>query len=386
MLPLRPQLLGLVLACAPLALGAAEWRLPPISGELEGDFTPLKVPDAPKLHWQITAQRAGPAERDLRIAVDGAGLRMRLSAHVDAAVNGTWKIETAVIETGAWLPVIVALAANWPGNFTLTGTAEISGEGTLRDGQFGGRAQLRLSEARLDVPAQKLTLEGLTLELVLEDVAAIRSAPSQKFSWQRGKYGEVVLGAGEFFYAASTRQVEVSYATINVLGGEIILADFTTSLEHPKGRTNATVRGIDLAQLKPFLPKIISDTQGRLDGYIQLGWGPKGLEIGDGRLGLREGEKAELRFMPQPGILAGSLPAQVTKYYTGLADLEQGKVPLRAEVLDVVLTPAGDAEGRTAKIHVAGGPVDPRLKAPLDLTFNVRAPLDWFVNFGAKIR
>lgn len=386
MLPLRRPLLAFALMGFARSADGAEWQLPPISGELAGDFTPLNVPDAPKLHWEISAQGVSTGERDLRVAIDGAGLHARLSARLDPAANGTWKVEEATVETGAWLPAIVAFAAKWPAQFTIAGTAELSGEGTLRDRQIGGRARLRVRDGRIEAPQQKLTLEGVTLELNLEDLAEMRSAPSQRLSWQRGKYGDVELGAGEFYYSASTRAVEVSHATVKLLGGELILADLTSSLEHPKGHTTATVRGIELAQLKPFLPKLVAETKGRLDGFLQLGWGPDGLEIGESRLGLREGEVAEVRFMPQPGILAGSLPPQVTKYYTGLADLEQGKVPLRAETLDVVLTPAGDAEGRTALVHVAGGPVDPRLKAPVDLTFNVRAPLDWFVNFGAKIR
>jgi hypothetical protein len=386
MLPLRSQLLGFVLGMVPVAVSAADWVVPPISGELAGDFMPLNLPDAPKLHWQVTARGVEGSERELAVAIDGNGVRMRVAARVDAAANGTWRIDEATVELGAWLPPAIAMVAKRSTEFTLTGVVEVSGQGTWRDGKLGGRALLRLRNGRLDVPKRKVTLEGLALEVAIDDLATGRTAPGQTFAWQSGKYDDVPIGAGHFAFSANGADVQVTAATIEVFAGQLELAGFKFSLKDAATKVNATVRGFDLALLQPFLPKIVSDSRGRLDGTMQIGWGPDGLQIGDGQLGLRAGEKAELRFMPQPGILAGSLPPQVTKYYTGLADLEQGKVPLRAEVLDIVLTPAGDAEGRTALVHVAGGPVDPRLKAPIDLTFNVRAPLEWFINFGSKLK
>jgi hypothetical protein len=51
----------------------------------------------------------------------------------------------------------------------------------------------------------------------------------------------------------------------------------------------------------------------------------------------------------------------------------------------MTFTPDGDAEGRTAVIHLEGGPADPRLRAPINLTFNVRGPLQELMNFGMKL-
>jgi hypothetical protein len=63
-----------------------------------------------------------------------------------------------------------------------------------------------------------------------------------------------------------------------------------------------------------------------------------------------------------------------------------GQMPLRAEVLEVTFTPLGDAAGRTAWVHLAGGPVDPNLKAPIDLTVNVQGPLQSLIRFGTNSR
>ena len=74
------------------------------------------------------------------------------------------------------------------------------------------------------------------------------------------------------------------------------------------------------------------------------------------------------------------------RHYPGLVQLEAGGVPLRARELEVLLTPAGDPEGRTARVRLKGGPADPALQAPVDLEVNVRGPLDSLVQFGTHHR
>jgi hypothetical protein len=61
-------------------------------------------------------------------------------------------------------------------------------------------------------------------------------------------------------------------------------------------------------------------------------------------------------------------------------------MPLRAESLEVTFTPTGDDAGRTAWVHVTGGPADPALRAPIDLTMNVRGPLQQLIQFGTNSR
>ena len=76
----------------------------------------------------------------------------------------------------------------------------------------------------------------------------------------------------------------------------------------------------------------------------------------------------------------------VLQHYPGLKKIEMGEAPLRAEELEVTFTPGGDSEGRTARVHIAGGPVDPNLKAPIDLNVNVRGPLQSLIQFGTNSR
>jgi hypothetical protein len=144
--------------------------------------------------------------------------------------------------------------------------------------------------------------------------------------------------------------------------------------------------GVAVDQILFLLPPVLAEARGRLDGNMVLKRDAGGIQIGTGRLALREGETADIRLTPTPGLLSASLPAAILKYYPGLGKMETGGIPLRAEVLEVSVTPQGDAQGRTASIHVAGGPTDPSLKAPIDLTVNVRGPLESLVKFGTNSR
>jgi len=57
-----------------------------------------------------------------------------------------------------------------------------------------------------------------------------------------------------------------------------------------------------------------------------------------------------------------------------------------ARELEIRLTPEGDAEGRTARVRLKGGPADPALRAPVELEVNVRGPLDSLVQFSTHHR
>src|SRR4051812_12272687 len=64
---------------------AAEWRLPPIQGDLTGDITPLKLPGAPTLHWTIDLKSGSPNERVADLAIDGRATHLKTSFRLDPA-------------------------------------------------------------------------------------------------------------------------------------------------------------------------------------------------------------------------------------------------------------------------------------------------------------
>jgi hypothetical protein len=183
----------------------------------------------------------------------------------------------------------------------------------------------------------------------------------------------------------SDEQVRVTSALIDVFGGELQVGSLVMSTERPEFSVEARLVNVAVDEVLFLLPSVLTDARGRLDGELALKRDAAGIQIGAGNLSLRPGETAELR-LSTPGLISGSLPEAVLQYYPGLAKIETGEVPLRADVLEVTFTPEGDAAGRTAWVHLEGGPVDPNLRAPIDLTVNVRGPLQALIKFGTDSR
>jgi hypothetical protein len=365
---------------------AAEMRLPLIDGELSGVFTALKIPGAPDLRWKIGVVRAGPASRDVEVAIDGTGTSIRAQVSLDTSGGLRWRLLSARIDLAAWSQAAAGqLGGDWA-QMTMAGSIAIEGEGTRGPAGLEGVGHLKLENGRIEDPGRRLVLEGITIDLRLDDLARRRTPPEQVLRWQGGKIDVIAIGPGQMKFSVDGEQMSVTEATGRIWGGEVSLAAFGFSLQKLEMSVLARVTGLDVAKLLPFLPPVLAAAEGRLDGSFTVRRDSTGIQIGAGKLSLQGGEPAELRLAPTPGLLSSSLPSTVLKYYPGLGQIETGQIPLQANLLEVAFTPEGDAEGRTASIHLAGGPVDPKLRAPVDLTINVRGPLESLVKFGTNSR
>ena len=374
---------------AALALGAEARSWPGIVGEIHGRLESL--PSAPALQWSLTVMPGETGRPNLALRAEGEGTLVEAEIGLlPAAPNAMrWRLKSAELDLAHWSE---ALAAQWPAlaGATLGGRVLVSGEGEWRDGQPSGHVLVRLSEGRIDVPAKKLTLEGLELTLQIDDLAARRTAPAQVFTLRGGHYDVITLGAARVVFALDGDTVQVAEAALEALGGRLILAPFTVDLANPDLMVAARAEQIDVTLLLPLLPPILAEAHGRLDGELAFHRDANGgIQIAFGRLALRPGTKAELRLLPTPGLLSGSLPPKVLQHYPGLIKIETGELPILADRLEVHLTPAGDAEGHSATVHLEGGPVDPALRAPLVLDLNVNGSLEAlapFIKFGTDSR
>lgn len=384
-LPLLAFLLAALTAGAATTPEPKPWRVPPLDGELTGELTLAALPETP-VKWTFTVRTERPRERDGVLTLVAPGLSIRAEVTVDPAGDGTWRNAAAEIDLTRWFAAGTPYLPDDYLPLTVQGTLAFSGGGTWRDGRLAGRAVVSLRNGRIDDPARKLVLEGVETEVTFEDLAAPRTAASQILTWRSGQYDTIALGAGRIVFALAGDEVRLEETVAHVLGGEIRLGALVVSTAKPDISVTASVKGVDVTQLLFLLPPILADAKGRLDGQLALRRDEAGLQIGTGNLTLRPGETAELRLAPTPGLLSASLPAAVLKHYPGLGKIEMGEVPLRADSLEVTFTPQGDTEGRTAWVHVTGGPVDPKLTAPIDLTVNVRGPLNSLIKFGTDSR
>lgn len=364
----------------------ADWILPPLDGELSGEVLPLLWPGAPAVHWRVTVRTAEPRVRSVAIALDGPGARLRGTAQLDPRAEGAWSVDEAVFELSQWMPALRSQLGSDFAGLNLGGTVSLAGTGEWRSGVLAGRATLTVRDGWVDFPERKMGLDGVALVLEVTDLGARRTARSQVLSWTGGRYDVVGLGPGRIVFGLDGEDLRIERASLSVLGGELTLGPVALSFVRPELSVTAEIVGVQISQILALLPPILSTARGRLDGQITLARDADGVRIGAGRLGLRDGETADLRLNPAATSLSARLPPDVQKLYPGLVKLETGGVPLRAELLEVTLTPQGDALGRSASVHLVGGPADPSLRAPIDLTLNVRGPLESIVKFGTDSR
>ena len=113
---------------------AAEWRLPPLTGQLAGEFTPVKLAGAPTLHWTLALENPAPAARVASLTADGTDTHVRAEVQMDAGGDGTWRLTEGRVGLKSWL-----------GGQLTAGDVGATGEGTLLAGAMAGGLTLRLS-------------------------------------------------------------------------------------------------------------------------------------------------------------------------------------------------------------------------------------------------
>src|SRR4051812_29230707 len=59
------------------AASPADWKLPPLDGELSGQIDSPMLGGAPKLDWKLTLATPRPRERKVEFLIEGVGARIR---------------------------------------------------------------------------------------------------------------------------------------------------------------------------------------------------------------------------------------------------------------------------------------------------------------------
>ena len=388
--------LGLVLlawcAGAPRTSGAggaglaelAPW-LVRFTGGLKGIYTPV---EGRPLAWNLAWSPAEGVTRRGEITVTGADCAVRVALEFDAAENRLrWRVTEGRVDLAAWLPALATRAelAEMLSGMSATGALIISGEGEVNDGGVAGALNATWADGTLSHAEQGWSLEGVSIraggdagELAKGRVPLeldVRKIKTARFGARALKVRAML---GDF------ETVEVTSSEVEIAGGKVIARPFAVRVSTPRLEVDIEMIRVGLQDVAALVPDFLADGRGRVNGAVHISWNETdGVTLGAGNISIDPSERAELRFRPNPGLLTGSLPQAVLKYYPGLANVEMGQAALLAERFDVRFSPDGDADGRTATVNIAGGPVDRSLKAPLVLTINVRGPLAPLIKFGS---
>jgi hypothetical protein len=350
--------------------------LPRWGGELSGEAFPLGE-TGPGLHWTFSPGSAGGGVREIVFQANNAFTHLRVLARIDAATgDGTWRVETGRIEAGPWFSALAPTLGPEMSGAVAEGSVLITGSGDIHQGKPAGSLRVEWRDGAVRHAGRKWALEGIAFHAEA-DVAALPQAIVPMEITVR-TVTNARLGARNVAVSAalaSSGELSVTSARVEIAGGEITAAPFVASL-FPLSLQNVKVQmmRVGLQDIVALVPAALADAHGRIDGEVRLGWSKAdGLQIGEGRLSLRADEPTVIRLTPQPGFLTSHVPARfvfvpglppllrrwfspLNPAYESMRVIELGQTDLHVRSLEVKLTPEGDGGGRSAKVIVVAQP------------------------------
>jgi hypothetical protein len=402
----RSFLTALAGACT-LSAGAGEIRLPPISGELSGDFRLFETTAAPKLHWASNLRAAGDAAggRVIETKIDGDGTRLRAEANLTSTEHGSWTITDGEIDLATWFPTIAEKVGEAMKGLAAIGVVEVKGSGLVRAGKPGGVVQVKVRDGRLGSAEAGWSLDGVTLTAeFLVEAEEIKVRSTTPFELTVATITTPRFGARNLFVTGvlnEDRTVAVSAAHIEIAGGDVKIDPTMLTLAPFGLEATLHIVNVGLQDVAALVPQSFSSSQGRIDGTVRMGWtSAGGLRLGAGDLALGRTEPAIVRLAPAPGFLTVSMPKRFeplpgwtgplarwlsadNPIYTDMAEIELGRAPLEVESLAVRLIPEGDQYGRTATVRMTARPTKPGAAVKVvNIDVNVAGSLDSILKYG----
>ncbi len=407
MAPLRRWFIASALSCALLvaSVAAAGFTLPPFAGEFSGEFAALKLVGAPALRWTLAARPNEAGGRNLVLTIEGTGTRLVMRGAVDDAGDGTWTIEEGALDAAQWFPPAANEFGELVNGVAVTGTLTLRGGGTIEGGEPRGIIGVEWRDGVVRQDADGWTLEGVSFEgeFSIADGGATL-ASTRPFELSVRTISSARFGARNFLAKGTLKEggvVALSEARIEVAGGEVTVDPAEITLEPLAGEVNVRITNVGLQDVAALVPAGLSETRGRINGAVRVGWRDgEGFKLGEGNLVLGETESAMLRLAPTPGFLTDRVPQRfdllpawlgpIAKWfrpenpaYVDMRDIELGLTELRIDGLSVQLTPAGDGEGRTARVRVRARPVKAGgVVEQVTFEVNVSGPLSEVVRLG----
>ncbi|MEO7412819.1 MAG: YdbH domain-containing protein [Opitutaceae bacterium] len=382
-------------------------KLPPIIGDLRGDFRPFEMSSAPNLHWSSALRPAGDVHdgRVMETKIEGEGTRLRGLINLATTEDGTWQILEGEIDLAAWFPIVAEKVGEAMKGLGAKGMIILKGNGLVRAGAPSGVVLMTVREGRLGNAEGGWALEGiaLTAEFLIE-AEGIKVKSTTPFELAVAKISTTRFGAENLLIHGVLNEdhtIALSDARIDIAGGEITLDPTMLTLSPLGLEATMQIVNVGLQDIAALIPRSFASAQGRIDGTVRMGWAlTGGFRVGAGNLTLGKSEQAIVTLAPAPGFLTQTMPKRfepvpswtgpLSKWlsadnpaYTDMAAIELGEAPLQVDSLTVKLTPEGDEFGKTATVRMRARPTKPGASVGVvNIDVNVVGPLDSIMKLG----
>lgn len=375
---------GSVPKVAPSGAGISVVSLPARSLSLDGQITLSGPTREQELHVGLKSSRAedGRWLSDIVASAPGIELRMEVKSAL-ARSRHEFRLSRGEVDLAKLQGFGSDVLGVAPRDYRASGRLEISAEGRIEGSQVNGRAHLKLSEGGLASLEDGVSLEGLEVDVLLDDLAGLKASGSQRLAFRSAQHGELkATNLRASFGLQGATQINFEALSVELFGGKVSTEPFRWNPQSSEIETTLVVDRLQMQEVVRLLEDLPAKASGEISGRIPLAYGPSGIVLGRGWLGLSEGRTALVEFQAD-GLLTAGLESN-NPGYPVLRQIETGLLKLSVGELRLDLYPDGPKGERSAALKLAGQPVEEKIRAPISLNLNFRGPIEELVNAGLR--
>jgi hypothetical protein len=334
------------------------------------------------VNWHAEFSQASAGVWQGVFAANGEGFALTASVTYEAEKR-IWRVSqlAAQLDLARWsalvLPDLLPKNEAW----TCAGSAHIEAAISWTPAGLEGTAEAIIHRGSASRADGTVSAVGIDAAVRLVSLAHLASAPAQHIAVQALTAGKTRLtDLAVDFTLIDRKRIAVQVAA-QAYGGKLRVGSFEFDPAAPKVRLTVEADEVDAQGLLALFPDA---PQGRATvvGRIPLSYEDGRLGFGEGRLALKQGTTARLRFH-HPGLFTQAWSAWLPGRKL-LGEVEAGREELLVNELNVALHPDGSAAGHSAEIRIMGVPADHPHQGPFTFDFNINAPLESFMNLGMK--
>ena len=298
---------------------------------------------------------------------------------------GRFAVENSSVDLEGGRGLLDLLMPDVLAGWDVSGRLGVSGDGHFGGGPANGEVHLSLRGGAAVNPAKHIRAEGIQADVVVGDLANLISQPGQRVSVATVRVGSVQLQRVKVGFALNgLHRVELESGSAEVFGGRVSARPFSFDPTVADYSPTFDLASVQVAQVMALFPSSTASATGQADGEVAVHYGPDGLRLGRGWLGLHSGSTGTLQLQ-EPGLLTANVSPESMAYPT-LKAVETGLTNLRVNALRVDIHPLNAPAGRSVQIHVEGQPMDATIKAPVTFDVNVNGPVEKLIQWGLDSR
>ena len=307
-----------------------------------------------RLHWQNGAYRLTGTLSNPWLP----GLQARFDGTVQAAGGHAGEGKVNIVLPAWTLPADVDWRAFSPAAGGMTLAGRIAGRATVAFSRCGlaGDMQATLADGRLEIPAHRITVDGLRVALNLPDLPRVQSAPAQQLRFKRAAMGDIVVDGGSIdFRVESPQTLFVEKGHLAWCGGTVDAGALRITAGKQDYALRLYCQRLGLSRILEQLGTVNARGTGTVNGRIPITYRDGKIRFDDGFLFSTPGEGGKIQ-LTGTDILTRGIPPDTPQF----AQVELAREALKDYIYDwAKLGLSSEGETFVLRLQFDGKPARP---------------------------